>query len=284
MKLALLSLSAAAAAAVRGAAPSRFVMPWMCLEDCGFNSSQIDAQLAQLATPGLFTAAAAEDYDLCSNGTACKKSRRSIVSDRLASLGLRAHAMIVSWDLDSIRAAFAAPQAFIASVLAIFAAEPALTGVNIDFEPHGSSPPVGPVPTAADAAAFAALMDATADAVHALGKEISLDIATWTRFWDYSLLNATRVDFLCDMESYNADFDFFKKQVAFAMARVSPEKYVCGLATTHESGPQAGLPFNSTELAWRFDFLREQGVRKIAMWDTPLPLNWEPFLASFAAA
>ena len=252
---------------------------------CGFNSTAITAQLAQLgAAAGVFTHAAAEDYDLCANGTACKKTRRSAVSARLAALNISAQAMIVSWDLDEIRAAFAAPQAFIASVLAIFTAEPALAGVNIDFEPHGTNPPVGPAPTAADAAAFAALLDATADAVHAVGKTISVDIATWTPFWDYGALNRTRVDWLCDMESYNADFAFFKKQVAFAMAHVAPEKYVCGLATTHESGPNSGKPFNDTELAWRFDFLRAQGVQKIAMWDTPLPANWLPFLAAFAAA
>ncbi len=256
----------------------------MCLEDCGFTSGEIAAQLQQLATPGVFTHAAAEDYDLCLNGTVCKKSHRSIVSDRIVALGLGAEAMIVSWDLDEIRAAFAAPALFISSVLAIFAAEPALTGVNIDFEPHGTDPPVGPVPTPADAAAFAALLDATADAVHGIGKKISVDIATWTKFWDYSLLNSTRVDLLCDMESYNADFGFFQKQVAFAMAHVSPDKYVCGLATTHESGPNSGKPFNDTELAWRFDFLRAQGVRKVAMWDTPLPPNWMPFLMAFAAA
>jgi hypothetical protein len=264
------------------AAPSRFVMPWMCLEDCGFNSSAIDKQLAQLSAPGMFTHAAAEDYDLCSNGTACKKSQRSVVSSRLAAIGLGAQAMIVSWDLDDIRAAFAAPHVFVSSVLAIFSAEPALTGVNIDFEPHGTDPPVGPAPTPADATAFAALLDLTADAIHTLGKTISVDIATWSAFWDYGLLNATRVDLLCDMESYNADLGFFQKQVAFAMARVSPEKYVVGLATTHESGPNSGKPFNSTELAWRFDFLRARGVRKIAMWDTPLPANWLPFLAAFA--
>ena len=175
------------------------------MEDCGFNSTQISAQLTQLATPGVFTDAAFEDYDLCLNGTACKQSFRSRISDRVAAIGLGAHAMIVSWDLSAIRAAFAAPSVFIASLLAILDAEPAVTSINLDFEPHGSSPPVGPVPTASDAAAYAELLNAAADAVHARGKTLSADIATWTKFWDYSLLGATRVDLLFDMESYNAE-------------------------------------------------------------------------------
>ena len=264
-------------------ASSRFVMPWMCLEDCGANASSITSQLAQLSTPGIFTSAAFEDYDLCSNGTACKKSYRSRVSDRVAALGLGSVAMVVSWDLDAIRASFAAPALFISSLNMILDNEPALTGINLDFEPHGSNPPVGPVPTADDALAFAILLNITADALHSRTPSVllSADIATWTKFWDYSVLDHTRVDYLCDMESYNADFAFFQNQVTFAMSHISPEKYVCGLSTTHESGPNQGKPFNTSELEWRFDFLKSKGVQKIAMWDTPLPLLWMPFLKAF---
>jgi hypothetical protein len=264
-------------------AAARFVMPWMCLEDCGFTAAQIDQQLAQLATPAAFTAAAFEDWDL-QDGLVVKKSRRSQVSDRLAALGLGAHAMIVSWNLDDIRAAMAAPGAFAASVATLLlASERNVTGVNLDWEPHGSNPPVGPAPTAADGAAFAAFVDTFAAAMHALQPpiEVSVDIATWTPFWNYSLLGATAADYLMDMESYNADLGFFEKQVAFAQARVPADKLVVGLATTHESGPDRGKPFNDTELGWRFDFLRARGVRKIAIWDTPLPPNWMPFIEKF---
>lgn len=82
--------------------------------------------------------------------------------------------------------------------------------------------------------------------------------------------------------SDNADFGFFSRQVAFAQANLPADKYVCGLATMHESGPESGKPFNATELAWRFDLLKERGVTRIAMWDMPLPDLWLPFLTAFA--
>jgi hypothetical protein len=262
----------------------RMVMPWMCLEDCGNSAKEIAEQVSNLTAPGApFTHASPEDWDLCVNGTICKNSKRSSVSRLLAAAGLGVHAMIVSWNLDAIRAAFAAPAAFIASVEnQLLAAEPAVTGVNLDLEPHGSNPPVGPVPTAADAAAYAAFLNVFADAMHARSPriEVSIDIATWTKFWDYSLLNTTRVDYICDMESYNADIGFFEKQVDFARAQISHDKYVVGLATTHESGPQSGKPFNVTELQWRFDFLKARGLQKVAIWDTPIPDLWLPFLAA----
>jgi hypothetical protein len=261
------------------------VMPWLCLEDCGFNSSEIDAQIEQLSSPGVFTHGAPEDFDLCLNGTICRKSQRSTVSAKLAAAGLGVHAMVVSWDLDAVRAAFAAPDAFIASVETLLLnVEPAVTGVNLDFEPHGTAPPVGPMPTKADAVAYAAFLNVFSDAMHARNPriEVSVDIATWTEFWDYQLLNATRVDRLCDMESYNADFGFFQKQVTFATSKIDPDKYVCGLETVHDSGPDRGKPFNQTEIAERFAFLKAVGVRKIGIWDTPIPALWMPYIAAFA--
>lgn len=173
----------------------------MCLEDCGNNASDIAGVLRQLATPGVFTDASFEDWDLA-NGVIVKKSNRSRVSDDLAALGLGAHAMIVSWDLNDIRAAFAAPAAFIESVDALMlASERKITAVNLDFEPHGSNPPVGPAPTKQDGADYAVFLDVFADAMHARGIKVSVDIATWTSFWSYPLIGATRVDYICDMES-----------------------------------------------------------------------------------
>ena len=275
--------AAAAACSLAAAAPlpapsaqTRMIMPWLCLEDCGASASAIAAQLRQLATPGVFTAASFEDFDLALNGTVYKKSPRTRVSGALRALGLQTHAMIVSWDLDAIRAAFAAPAAFIDSIVTnILDAEGAanITAINLDFEPHGSAPPVGPVPTPADGAAYVAFLNTVADALHARGVLVSVDIATWTAFWDYQALGASRVDWLCDMESYNPDLAAFKKQVAFASATLPPEKYVVGLET-HPS-------FNVSDVAERFAVLRSAGLRKIAIWATPMPDMWMPFLEAF---
>ena len=137
------------------------------------------------------------------------------------------------------------------------------------------------MPTKADGAAYAAFLTTFSDAMHERGVKVSVDIATWTSFWDYDAIGKSSVDLVCDMESYNSDFSFFQKQVIFAQAHLPAAKYVCGLLTTHDSGPNAGKPFNATELSDRFAFLNQRGVHAIGIWDTPMPSLWMPFLAAF---
>ena len=71
------------------APPPRLVMPWLCLEDCGADASEIAADLAQLAAPGVFTAAAFEAYDLLPDGTVGVQHVRSRVSGAVRAMGLR---------------------------------------------------------------------------------------------------------------------------------------------------------------------------------------------------
>lgn len=289
--------SGVSAGASAGGGP-RFVMPWMCLEDCGYNASAIAAQLAQLATPGVFTAAAYEDYDLALDGTVTKAKPRSRVSGAVKALGLQSHAMIVSWDMDAIRAVFAAPATFVDSVDAhILAVEGAnVTAINLDWEcvparrappavstpashfppstpcrPHGTAPPVGPVPTPADGVAYVDFLNFFADSMHQRGVLVSVDIATWSAFWNYSAIGQTRVDYVCDMESYTPSFPAFQKQVAFAQAVLPPAKYVVGLENHN---------FNETEVRDRFEVLKSAGLRQVAIWSTPMPDRWIPYLAA----
>ena len=58
----------------------RYASTWLCLEDCGASASEIAADLAQLATPGVFTNAAFEAYDLLADGTVGITHVRSRVS------------------------------------------------------------------------------------------------------------------------------------------------------------------------------------------------------------
>jgi hypothetical protein len=256
---------------------SRFVMPWMCLEDCGQNATNIAAQLQQFKDWGVFTDVSFEDWTLGPNMTLIK-GKRTRVSPELAAMGLGRQAMVVGVNLSDMRAVFEAPGAFIDAVTTLVVSEENLTAINLDWEPGQGT---GPNPTPADGAAYAAFLNVFADAMHHIGMKVSVDIATWTPFWNYALLGATRVDQLCDMETYNANFTFFEQQVAFAQTHISPEQLVVGLMTTHDSGPKQGLPFSTAELAERFEFLANRSVHQIAMWDSPLQDNWLQFLRAF---
>jgi hypothetical protein len=252
---------------------ARYASTWLCLEDCGASPSQIAADLAQLAAPGVFTSAAFEAYDLLPDGTVGITHVRSRVSGAVRALGLGSEAMIVCWETNATRAAMADPAAFLASLDAVVLAREGanITGINIDFEPNGDAHPDGPPPTAADGVAFASFLDAVADALHARGLTLSVDIATWSPFWNWPLLAQTRVDQLIDMESYQKGFPQFEAAVRRAQGLLRAEQYVAGMEVA---------PFNASELQQRFDLLRSLAVRKVAVWDAPLPDSWLPFLAA----
>ena len=254
-------------------AQSRYVSTWLCLEDCGASSSQIAADLAQLASPGVFTAAAFEAYDLLADGTVGISHQRSRVSGAIRALGLRSEAMVVAWETNATRAALADAPRFIASLDAVVLAREGanLTGINLDFEPDGNSHPDGPEPTPADGVAFAAFLNHVADFLHSRGLTLSVDIATWSPFWNWALLAETRVDWLMDMESYQASWPAFEKAVTQAHKLLPADKYVAGMETH---------AFNASELEQRFALFKNLTIRKVAIWDSPVPETWLPFLAA----
>ena len=73
------------------------------------------------------------------------------------------------------------------------------------------------------------------------------------------------------METYTPSLSAFTKQIAFAAPLVPASKYVVGLETH---------PFNSSELTARFSYLQARQINKVAIWDTPMPDAWMPFLAA----
>ncbi len=50
------------------ATSGHFLMPWMCLERCGGNESSIDANIQQIASNSIVSAAAFELFNLGPNG------------------------------------------------------------------------------------------------------------------------------------------------------------------------------------------------------------------------
>jgi hypothetical protein len=181
--VALVAGAAFAAAAGTGAtaAPARFVMPWMCLERCGDSSADIAFQLNQLAVNvSVFTGVAFEDYNLGANSSLIKNNLTQVAGP-LAALGLQRWAMISSYPyppafLTWMRQVFAQPAPFISACIAAARAEN-LTGFNVDWEPTSGNG--APTPEPQDALDYAAFLTTLADALHAEGFLLSVDVATW---------------------------------------------------------------------------------------------------------
>lgn len=266
-----------AAALLLAAADAKFsfVMPWFCLERCGDASADIQAEFWQLAVNrSAFTGVSFEDYNLGANSVLLKNNLTQMAGP-LKALGLQRWAMVSSFPYPTtflawMRQVFAAPQPFIDACLAAAKAED-LTGFNIDWEPTDG----GGDPTPQDAKDYAAFLTTFSDAMHGAGVLTSVDVASWSAIWDYSLLAASSVDYIMTMSTYTGRDSLFGPALADALASIPLSKLVVGLETVNDD---TNAPFNDTALQLRFDAINTAGVDKIALWRAGVPDNWWPYL------
>ena len=277
MRAASLAALVVAAASARAPPPlpPAFAMPWLCLEVCGDSAAAIAADVAQaVAEAGVFRVAAFERFNLGPNSTLVRNNLTDVIAP-LARAGVVTLAQVSSFPyppafLGWMRQLFADPQPFIDACVAA-AKEDGFSGFNIDWEPPSSDHP-----TAADAAAYAAFLDALARALHAHGLLVTVDVATWSKIWNLTAIGATAVDAVFTMNTYTAGDALWLEQLQEDVAAVPLGKLVVGLETTR-SGNQ---PYNETDLALRFDAIKAAGVRRVGLWSAPVPATFIPYLAA----
>lgn len=254
----------------------RFLMPWMCLERCGRNSSEINANIQQIANNlDLISAVAFERFNLGPGGTLVLNNLTNILPV-VQDLGLTSFAMISSYPyppdfIDYMRVVFQNSQPFIATAVKTCVLY-GIDGLNVDWEPTTGV-------TEADGVAYADFLSGFADGMHAAGKILSVDVATWTPLWNLTLLANTSVDLFMTMQTYTDNFTYFSADLMSAVSIFPPTKLVVGLETVR---PSDNLPYTTTQMAERFQLLVELGVQGLAIWDSPIPLLWFPFLKSWA--
>jgi hypothetical protein len=269
------------AAAAATAAASHYIQPWLCLERC--NDTSIAFELSQFAVNGsALNAAAFEDYNL-GPGSTLVKNNLTQASPPLQASGIQTRvAMLSSFPYPSaflawMRQLFANPEPFISACIAASKTEP-ITGFNVDWEPPSASG--DPSPTPQDALDYVAFLNVFADAMHANGLTVSVDVADWSAIWNLTALGLSRVDKVETMSTYTDDFAAFTAALQAAVAVIPAEKLVVGLETVHASD---GKPYTDAELAERFDALAALNIVQIGLWKSPIPDNWWPFLDALVA-
>jgi spore germination protein YaaH len=255
-------------------AASKVVFPWFCLERCGDNSSQISNEIRQVEeNASVFSAVAFEDFNLGPNSTLVVNNLTQVAA-AIREAGLAPFAMVSSYPyppqfLDYMRAVFSAPEPFIAACLEA-AAMQGLAGFNIDWEPQ-----TGEAPTPADAADYAAFLGKFSSAMHAAGLVVSVDVATWSPIWDVPAIAASGVDLIATMSTYTANWTTWQAELAYFVSVVPAAHLVIGLETVRDSDNE---PYTTAELAQRFGALAAAGASQVAIWRSPIPDNWWPFL------
>ncbi len=244
---------------------------------CGGNASTIAANLQQLQQlEGLVTAAAYEQFNLGPNGTLVPNNL-TLVGPTIASYGLQTHAMISSYPyppqfIDWMRQVFVQPTGFIQQAVDTAVAQH-FDAYNVDWEPSDGV-------LASDAPAYAAFLTQFADAMHAAGKQISVDVATWSPLWNLTLLAGTSVDYFMTMSTYTDNFTIFTSNLQAAVATLPAAKLVIGLETVR---PSDGQPYTLQQMVERFQLLQQYRVQGIGIWDSPIPELWIPLLKAWAA-
>lgn len=274
--------------------PPSLIMPWFCLQRCGYNVSEVmshiddAAELSSHDVPALNTVAF-ERYTLGPNGTLLfdpelfDMNKYILKNATLSALFPRRIAMVSSDPnppqfLDWMRELFDNPDPFTDAIISELETHN-LTGINVDFEPTSSNA------TSLDAARYAWFLLALRSRLAARGKILTVAAATWSPVWNLTLMadalsggNQT-IGYLTSMNTYTIKDDSFEKQLSKDMHAFETHGTLKSLVVGLQTHP---AKFNATDLQFHFDLLKQHNVCRIAIWDAPLTVGMIPHLANLS--
>ncbi len=145
-----------------------------------------------------------------------------------------------------------------------------LTGVNIDFEPDN---PMG----AEDAQRYVLFLNGFAAALHAAGKRLSVDVASWNPIWNFTLLAESQVDVVHQMDTYccNDNYTEWKRVLERSTAAFPDRLLSVGLITEQ---PQ----LSGANLTMRLNHLTTLGLSRAAYWKIPMPQSYWDAIAKWS--
>jgi len=166
-----------------------------------------------------------------------------------------------------MRQVFANPQPFINQAITT-AVQENFTGYNVDWEPTSNA-------TAEDAINYAKFLSTFAASLHAIGKNLSVDVATWSNVWNYTLLSASGVDKVMTMSTYTNDTTTWKKQFDYAISTIALDHLGIGL--------EDDLELSLDDLEYRFQEIVSYSVKEVDIWKMPIPDFWWPSLYKYTS-
>ncbi len=247
---------------------SRSVMVWMGLEVTGEDVPG-DLALIHYYRSDL-TAVSYEQYELGADAAFTPIPGISNITGAVEGDGLQAWPMIISASLPNIEALLENQSGFISEAVST-AVRLNFTGYNVDFEPTAMA-------NASVAQEYARFLDNFASALHEAGRKLSVDIASWNTFWNFTALANTSVDTFYDMDTYAASFADFESALSYANSTLPHPKLGVGLITQNVN---TGATLSYGQVEERFALVEDYGVRSISIWDMPLPTFWWNLTASF---
>jgi len=255
------------------------VMPWMCLERCGASPIDIYHHLQQIADHlDVINSVSFEKYNLGANSKLVVNNLTDVLP-ALKNLGVATFPMISSFPypkefIEWCRQLFDNPTPFIQTCIEE-AQKYGYSGYNVDFEPT-----VGIQD--GDGKRYAQFLDKFAKALHSIGRILTIDIATWTTFWDLDALSQTSVDRIISMSTYTGNMTIWEIKFLEGVQKFGV-RFGVGLQTVN---PNTGKPLSNDELKFRFDHIEnfKTLIQEVDVWNSPLYDNMFPFLQKFVTA
>lgn len=297
MRLAVVVVAVALFAFAEAAAelPRHFVMPWFCLQRCGFNETQIRDHADQLVTLNLqehvgIGVVAFERYNLGPNSTLVLNldlfdmNRHLQNNATLAALVPTRIAMVSSFPyppqfLSWMRQLFDSPETFIAPLISDLVLNN-ISGVNIDFEP------TSPNATAKDASDYASFLMHLKNRLAAHGKVLTVAGATWSNIWNLTAIaqalatSSGATGYFTSMNTYTYEDSVFLEELELNLNTFAHFGSLQSLTVGLETWPGK---FTEAQLSAHFSALASHSVCQVAVWDMPIPANMIPFLANLTA-
>jgi len=248
------------------------VMPWMCLERCGASESEIKQHLKQILDhKETISAVSFELFNLGPNSTLVTNPLYPVVGT-LKKAGLKTYPMLSSYPhppefLDWMRTLFSDPEPFFKQCVEA-AKKDGFSGYNVDFEPTVEATPK-------DAVYYAAFLDLFARKMHEINVEVTVDIASWNKIWNWPLIGKTSVDKVLIMSTYVYNFTTWEILFNDAVTQLPLHKIGIGLMN-----PDNGK-LTDKELQERFDLIKKARINEVDIWAAPIVDNWWSFLEKF---
>jgi spore germination protein YaaH len=200
----------------------------------------------------IITKVSFEKYDLGWNSTLTLNNFTDVYPE-IKSMGMETYPMITTVNIQKISQVTTNPKSFIDAAVAT-ALKYDYTGFDIDFEPE--------VKTGELAKPYAEFLTQFANALHAHGKKLSVDIASWTPFWSFEELAKTTVDRIHTMDTYATKLDTFKTRLEKALSYFKLHQLGVGLDWIDPN-------FTEEEVKARFDLIKQHNIEELALWEMP---------------
>lgn len=204
--------------------------------------------------PGALTVVSPNTYSLLNNGTFGTQSTEAEICPQVHALGLQCIPLIQNdqsnpTGINTLLTSESLQFRFIQNAVSE-AINSNVDGYNVDFEPSSGIQNL--------AIQYGVFLTNFANAMHAQGKTLSVDIASWDNgaFWNYTIEAQSSADLILTMVTYDSNFATFQSGLQAMLTNVPLNKIAIGLLTATDDS-------NLTE---RFQEIKANNIQCVMVW------------------